>query len=188
MTSAGKIAANRANARRSTGPRTPAGRARSARNARRHGLSVSVMADAELSAQVMDLARRLSAEGGPYEIAVSVAEATLDLQRIRDRRHDVMNRASMRPRMTEAELNALEQRVHLLASSDDPQDLDRAEAVINALEANLREESDGERIARVYMEAGQELRRLETYERRALSRRKSALRAFDAARTPIKRA
>jgi hypothetical protein len=142
------------------------------------------MADGELRVEVMDLARRLAAEGGPYEIAVSVAEATMDLQRIRDRRHNIMNRALM-PSITEAELSALEQRVHLLASSADPQDLDRAEAVIEALEVNLREESDGERVARLYSQVGQELRRLETYERRALSRRKSALRAFDAVQRSI---
>jgi hypothetical protein len=41
--------ANRANARRSTGPRTAAGKARASRNAVRHGLSVSVLADPALS-------------------------------------------------------------------------------------------------------------------------------------------
>ncbi|QDU19436.1 hypothetical protein [Urbifossiella limnaea] len=38
MVSPARLAANRANARRSTGPRTPAGKAASARNAVRHGL------------------------------------------------------------------------------------------------------------------------------------------------------
>ncbi|TCP41261.1 hypothetical protein [Rhodovulum marinum] len=38
MTSARKLAANRANASRSTGPRSAAGKARSAGNARRHGV------------------------------------------------------------------------------------------------------------------------------------------------------
>ena len=43
--SAAKRAANRRNARRSTGPRTVAGKARAARNARRHGLTVSPLND-----------------------------------------------------------------------------------------------------------------------------------------------
>ena len=43
MTSAAQHEANRSNARASTGPRTTAGRAISARNARRHGLNLPVL-------------------------------------------------------------------------------------------------------------------------------------------------
>ncbi|MGD0499927.1 MAG: hypothetical protein ABSC23_15980, partial [Bryobacteraceae bacterium] len=39
-----RIAANRANAAKSTGPRTSAGRARSAQNARKHGFAASTFA------------------------------------------------------------------------------------------------------------------------------------------------
>jgi hypothetical protein len=43
--------ANMANAKASTGPRTEAGKARSSRNAFRHGLNVSIWNDAALAPQ-----------------------------------------------------------------------------------------------------------------------------------------
>jgi hypothetical protein len=52
-----QIAANRANALRSTGPRTAAGRTRSSRNAVRHGLSVPICLDSESRMAVEALAR-----------------------------------------------------------------------------------------------------------------------------------
>jgi hypothetical protein len=63
MTTARQIEANRANARLSTGPRTERGKARASRNARRHGLSVPVLADSRLAKQVEDLAHRIVEEG-----------------------------------------------------------------------------------------------------------------------------
>ena len=45
MTSKAKIEANRANARRSAGPRTAAGKATASRNALRHGLNTPIEAD-----------------------------------------------------------------------------------------------------------------------------------------------
>jgi hypothetical protein len=52
MTSAAKIAANRRNARRSTGPRTTAGKMRVRRNALRHGLADVVLRDPGVTAEV----------------------------------------------------------------------------------------------------------------------------------------
>ena len=49
MTSPAQIRANRQNARRSTGPRTPLGRSTSSQNGRRHGLTAAPPADAVLS-------------------------------------------------------------------------------------------------------------------------------------------
>ena len=68
MTSDLKIKANRANARASTGPKTRYGRTRSARNAFRHGLNVSVQADEVLCEEVQALA---------LEIAGSYANARI---------------------------------------------------------------------------------------------------------------
>src|SRR5882724_10564135 len=59
VTSERKCAANRRNARASTGPRTAAGKARVARNARRHGLNVAVAADPVLAREVEALAQAI---------------------------------------------------------------------------------------------------------------------------------
>ena len=81
MTSSEKQAANRRNAKRSTGPRTARGKARSKRNALKHGLAVSAL-DAFAAREVRDLAARFAAEGCVAE-ALPLAEASYDLRRIR---------------------------------------------------------------------------------------------------------
>jgi hypothetical protein len=57
MASRRKIEANRVNAQASTGPKTAQGRARAARNAHRHGLSLSVISNPVFSEQVELLVR-----------------------------------------------------------------------------------------------------------------------------------
>lgn len=86
MISPAKLAANRANAIKSTGPRTPAGKARAAQNARRHGLRAAVVADDGFTGRVKDLARRIAGEGANAEIfeaACRIAEAHMDYGRAR---------------------------------------------------------------------------------------------------------
>jgi hypothetical protein len=60
MTSDRKIKANRKNARASTGPKTVQGHPRTARNARRHGLSLPICTDPALSEEVEKLAREIA--------------------------------------------------------------------------------------------------------------------------------
>ena len=62
MTSPAKIRANRRNARRSTGPRSRAGKAIAARNSRRHGLTLPVLDEPSLAREVVELARRIETE------------------------------------------------------------------------------------------------------------------------------
>jgi hypothetical protein len=87
---------NRANARSSTGPKTATGRGRSARNALRYGLSLRVLSDPTLSQEVAVLARQIAgADAAPEieQLACSIAEAQVDLRRIRGLRHDLISRA-----------------------------------------------------------------------------------------------
>ncbi len=84
MTSQAQRQANRANAARSTGPRTRAGKAAAARNARRHGLSLPVRADAALACEVAALAHAIAGEGASRAsraAAARIAEAQVDLLR-----------------------------------------------------------------------------------------------------------
>ena len=73
MTTSARAAANRANAKRSTGPRTSEGKTRAARNALRHGLNV---AGSALNPEIEDLARRLGDKtAGNRSTAQNAAEA-----------------------------------------------------------------------------------------------------------------
>ena len=84
MSTSRRIVANRANARASTGPQTSGGKARTSRNARRHGLSVPITSDPVLAVEVEELARRLVGDLEDAEIAAparAFAEAEVDVAR-----------------------------------------------------------------------------------------------------------
>ena len=97
MASERKIAANRKNARLSTGPRTSRGKARARQNALRHGLAVSLLRDSNLTSEIKQLAHALAGEDsgpGQFEQAVTIAEMELDLRRIRAVRAAIMQQMS----------------------------------------------------------------------------------------------
>lgn len=88
-----QIAANRANAKKSTGPKTAAGRLKSSRNAYRHGLSCPLRFDPVKSAKADAIAWALIGEEAGEEELTSVAEfarAQLELLRIRSTRIELM--------------------------------------------------------------------------------------------------
>jgi hypothetical protein len=92
MTSARKRRANRRNARKCTGPRTAAGKARSARNALRHGLARSARLDPDLMRAIATLARSLAGEGASAERrerAERIAAAHVEVMRVRRAKRDL---------------------------------------------------------------------------------------------------
>jgi hypothetical protein len=96
LTSVRKIRANRANARISTGPKTLFGRARSAKNAFRHGLSLPVEYDHVLCDEVQALARQIAGPNTSADIQIlarRIAEAQVDLRRVRYARHLLLSQA-----------------------------------------------------------------------------------------------
>ena len=100
LTSDHKIKANRANARASTGPKTADGRARAARNALRHALSLPVCSNPALSEEVETLAREIAgpdANAETQDLARQVAEAQIDLRRVRYARHKLLSDALADP-------------------------------------------------------------------------------------------
>jgi hypothetical protein len=86
MPSERKIAANRSNAKKSTGPRSKAGRQASRRNALRHGLAIDIRTDPAYHDDIEQLAKMMSRASGRQSVSDSArdaAEAVLDLSRIR---------------------------------------------------------------------------------------------------------
>jgi hypothetical protein len=141
--------ADPAHAKRGGGPRTIVGKAHSARNALRYGLSLPVLADPATAAEVDALARQMlpatDAEIGEH--ALAVAQAQVDLMRIRRARHDLIAATFAHLAGTAEEVGA---------------DLSAAPSPIPDLVVRLAA--------------------MDRYERRARSRRKFAIRAFNAAR------
>ncbi len=87
MASDKQIAANRANALKSTGPRSAAGRMKSSRNAYSHGLSLPITLDPQVRAEIELLVAQAiageTASEDQLEAAKAFAEAQFELKRIR---------------------------------------------------------------------------------------------------------
>jgi hypothetical protein len=145
MISPRQLQANRANARHSAGPKSPAGKARSAGNARRHGLATPARSDPALTTTIESLARAIAgAEANAEHMALArrIAEAQIDLVRVQQVRLEVLNAAKS----------------FAAGSASAPMTMTNPK-LVSTISA------------------------LDRYERRSLSRRKTAISDFDTARS-----
>ena len=180
MTSARKREANRHNARASTGPKTVAGKTRAAQNARRHGLTVPV--DPTSSGDVAILARMIAGRNASpeiQEIARRAAEAQIAVIRGRQATVGLFNHYLDDPGFRPAKDHHKRLRIakKLLKQPNAGTLTDRD--LIELYPADLE---GPEKFVAVMSDITEQLTRLDRYERRALSRRKFAVRELDTAR------
>ena len=181
MTSDRKAKANRANAQVSTGPNTFHGRARSARNAFRHGLSLPVESDQALGEEVQALARQIAAPNASAQIqmlACRVAEAEVDLRRVRLARHQLLSQALRNP-LYDSQAN---RPAKMTAIARLPL-VNASEVAMAAREKFVPSTPQGaNEIAKILLREAKALEAMDRYERRAVSRRNRAIQALDAVR------
>jgi hypothetical protein len=94
MASEKQIAANRANAKRSTGPKTLAGKLKSSRNAYRHGLSIPSSLNHAPALQKLEtlILALVDDQSSPKQAqaANQIAKAHLELLRVRSKRAEFL--------------------------------------------------------------------------------------------------
>jgi hypothetical protein len=190
MTSERQREANRANAQASTGPKTAKGKARSAKNAFRHGLSVPVYWDPALAAKIEVWAQEIAGAGPDATTLAAarlVAEAQFDLQRVRACRLRMIERALANPDYVGAVAEG-----RRLAASMRWLRLKEL-GYLTGITAWAEEMCEPtpligpDKLATILSDLVRELPALERYERRARWRRKRAIRKFDQVRKDVER-
>jgi hypothetical protein len=169
--------ARRLNARKSSGPKTETGKSRVSRNALTHGLSIPFGLLPNASGAIDRLAFAILAsinlpESDPraWQIACVFAEAQLDLERIRSFRKKALSEP-----IVKFVVPTLKEFRKLLSASKRIEDPEEA---VDYVIDNSRErvELNSPPLPERYKLLASRLQRLDRYERRALSRRKNALR------------
>jgi hypothetical protein len=142
----------------------------------RHGLSLPVCSDPALCEEVEALAREIAgteANAEIQELARRIAEAQIDLRRVRYARHQVLSHALSEPYyQSRADTRKQVAVIGGLLRCNAPDMAALADFVTSTPEGP-------QKLALVLSQEAKQLMAMDRYEQRALSRRKSAIRAFD---------
>jgi hypothetical protein len=173
MASERQIAANRRNARKSTGPRSGAGRKRASRNAYRYGLTLNITS-AAFAKQLDKLVREIAGDSKDaivLERARAIAQAELDLARVRRAKVSLIERASAFGELDPPQAFSAVTQIKRFFNA-----LDRGKPILpkpsDSSATMLSQEPD--RSAEAVRRVLPDLRKLERYERRSAARRDRA--------------
>jgi hypothetical protein len=178
MSSARKIAANRRNAQKSSGPRSAGGKRRSSGNAFRHGLSAKASTSSVRHRdQISRLAHQIAGEAADaltFEKAWSAADAHLQFQHIRRIRIAFIENVKLFGVLPAAD----QKRQNQEAWKSLKDDLEQGRGLIGIDPEATLPPADPERTAEALRRALPELVKLDRFEKRALTRRNQALRTL----------
>jgi hypothetical protein len=179
MASERQIAANRCNAAKSTGPRSRAGKMRARHNAYQHGLTTSPISSATVAKQVEKLARKIAGktkDAIALEHARDIAQATIDIARVRRVRVTLIERAAALGTLETPQLfNSVREILQFLNSigrGQTPTLPERTDL------STTMPSQEPERTAEAMRRALPELIKLDRYESRATARRDRAVQAI----------
>jgi hypothetical protein len=145
-------------------------------------LSLSVYSNQGLFEEIETLAREIAGSDASPEIhklARLIAEAQIDLGRVRHARHQLLSQALRNPNYDDREKSRIKLAMACRLLRANLPDVPLAAALPDWV---TRAPEGPEKFALIVTQEIHQLSAMDRYERRALSRRKSAIRAFDVAK------
>jgi hypothetical protein len=182
-----RVRANRLNAKRSTGPKSTEGKARSAKNSFKHGLSIPVGDLPDFSGDIQAVLEQLidnNASDDAKVAATEIAEAQVDINRVRHARASLYENPEAREKkLTSHELDKNLRLMHRMVNKTWVIDDKTGDLLINhnllsmylPLMAQINLKPIPQSLEEGIGQLQPSLAKLWRYERRALSRRRKAI-------------